>query len=95
VLCPADKKSLLLNSCWHSSGGTSVTFGLLRHHGGEIAERNRWRSPRELSDPAVTHPQHPDLDGARDRGDLPRLGVAVGHHQPMALLVLLGRVAAR
>jgi hypothetical protein len=31
--------------CRYSSGSTSVTFGVLRAHGGKIAEANRLRSP--------------------------------------------------
>jgi hypothetical protein len=31
--------------CRYSSGSTSATFGLFRHHGGKITDRNRARSP--------------------------------------------------
>jgi hypothetical protein len=31
--------------CKYSRGSTSVIFGVLRHHGGRIAEENRRRSP--------------------------------------------------
>ena len=31
--------------CRYSSGSTSVILGVLRHHGGKIAEENRLRSP--------------------------------------------------
>ena len=31
--------------CRYSSGSTSVIFGVLRAHGGKIAEENRFRSP--------------------------------------------------
>ncbi|GAA2062927.1 hypothetical protein GCM10009839_87700 [Catenulispora yoronensis] len=31
--------------CRYSSGGTSAIFGVLRAHGGRIAEENRLRSP--------------------------------------------------
>ena len=31
--------------CRYSNGSTSVTFGVLRAHGGTIAEENRFRSP--------------------------------------------------
>jgi hypothetical protein len=41
----AGTKSLLDSPCKYSSGSTSVTFGLLRHHGGKIELRNRARSP--------------------------------------------------
>ena len=35
--------------CRYSSGSTSVTFGVLRAHGGKIAEANRFRSPVSAS----------------------------------------------
>jgi hypothetical protein len=41
----AGPKSLLDSPCRYSSGSTSVTFGLWRHHGGKIAGENRIRSP--------------------------------------------------
>ena len=42
----AGTKSLdLKGPCRYSSGSTSVIFGLLRHHGGKIAEEKRLRSP--------------------------------------------------
>jgi hypothetical protein len=41
----AGTKSLLDSPCRYSSGSTPVTFGLLRHHGGKIAEENRIRPP--------------------------------------------------
>jgi hypothetical protein len=41
----ASTKSLQLSPCRQSSGSTSVTSGLLRHHGGKIAEQKRIRSP--------------------------------------------------
>ena len=43
--CPsAGTKSPLDRPCRHSSGSTSVIFGVLRAHGGKIAEENRFRS---------------------------------------------------
>ena len=44
--CPsAGTKSLDDRPCRYSSGSTSVTFGVLRAHGGKIAEQNLIRSP--------------------------------------------------
>ena len=44
--CPsAGTKSPLDSPCRYSSGSTSVIFGVFRHHGGKIAEANRFRSP--------------------------------------------------
>ena len=37
----AATKSPVDNPCRYSSGNTSLTFGLLRHHGGRITDRNR------------------------------------------------------
>jgi hypothetical protein len=41
----AGTKSPVNRPCRYSSGSTSVTFGVLRAHGGKIAELNRLRSP--------------------------------------------------
>jgi hypothetical protein len=41
----AGTKSPLDSPCRYSSGSTSVIFGVLRAHGGTIAEENRFRSP--------------------------------------------------
>src|SRR3954447_10579566 len=41
----AGAKSRLDRPCRYSNGNTSVIFGLLRHHGGRIAEENRLRCP--------------------------------------------------
>jgi len=41
----AGTKSPLDRPCRYSSGSTSVIFGVLRHHGGKIADENRIRSP--------------------------------------------------
>jgi hypothetical protein len=41
----AGTKSPLDSPCRYSNGSTSVIFGVLRHHGGKIAEENRFRSP--------------------------------------------------
>ncbi len=41
----AGPKSEVDSPCRYSSGSTSVTFGLLRHQAGRIAEANRARSP--------------------------------------------------
>ena len=41
----AGTKSPLDRPCRYSSGSTSVIFGVLRAHGGKIAEENRCRSP--------------------------------------------------
>src|SRR5215216_5828044 len=41
----AGTKSPELIPCRYSSGRTSATLGLLRHHGGRITDRNRTRSP--------------------------------------------------
>jgi hypothetical protein len=41
----AGTKSPVDRPCRYSSGSTSVTFGVLRAHGGKIAEENRLRSP--------------------------------------------------
>ena len=41
----AGAKSPEDSPCRYSSGNTSVIFGVLRHHGGRIAEENRARSP--------------------------------------------------
>ena len=41
----AGAKSPVDSPCRYSSGSTSVTFGLLRHHGGKTTERNRTRPP--------------------------------------------------
>jgi hypothetical protein len=44
--CPrAGTKSPDDRPCRYSSGSTSVIFGVLRAHGGKIAEQNRIRSP--------------------------------------------------
>jgi hypothetical protein len=44
--CPsAGTKSPLDRPCRYSSGSTSLTCGVLRAHGGRIAEENRIRSP--------------------------------------------------
>jgi hypothetical protein len=44
--CPrAGPKSLVDSPCRYSSGNTSLIFGVLRHHGGRIAEENLARSP--------------------------------------------------
>ena len=44
--CPSvGTKSPLDSPCRYSSGSTSVIFGVLRAHGGKIAEQNRFRSP--------------------------------------------------
>src|SRR6185436_18304370 len=42
---PTGTKSPEDNPWRYSSGNTSVIFGVLRHHGGRIAEANRARSP--------------------------------------------------
>ena len=41
----AGTKSPLDSPCKYKSGSTSVTFGVLRAHGGKIAEENRCRPP--------------------------------------------------
>jgi hypothetical protein len=41
----AGTKSPVDSPCRYSSGSTSATLGLLRHHGGSSTERNRARSP--------------------------------------------------
>ena len=41
----AGTKSPVDRPCRYSSGSTSVIFGVLRAHGGKIAEENRFRSP--------------------------------------------------
>ena len=41
----AGTKSPVDSPCRYSSGNTSVIFGVLRHHGGRIAEENLARSP--------------------------------------------------
>src|SRR5690606_6793536 len=85
----AGTKSPVDMPCRYSSGSTSVTFGLLRHHGATMAERNRWRPPEAGVDATVVHPGRLDLDGTRRRGDGARLGMPVADHQPSPLLVAL------
>jgi len=44
--CPsAGPKSPVERPCRYNSGNTSLIFGVLRHHGGRIAEENRTRCP--------------------------------------------------
>ena len=66
------------------------TFGDLRHHGGKIAEENRFRLPSRLIDPLVVHPRRDHLHRPRTSDQLPRLGVPVTDRQPPALLVGVG-----
>ena len=88
--CPsAGTKSPVDSPCRYSSGNTSVIFGVLRHHGGRIAEANRRRSPGVGVDAAVVHPRHGHLDRARAGQDLAGLVGAVAHHQPASALVAL------
>ena len=85
----AGAKSPLDMPCRYISGSTSVTFGLLRHHGGTIELRNRHRSPVSSSTRLSFTRGAVDLDRPRRRGDRARLGVPVAHHQPPAPLVTL------
>jgi hypothetical protein len=41
----AGTKSPVDSPCRYNSGSTSATFGLRRHHGGKITDRNRTRPP--------------------------------------------------
>ena len=59
-----------------------------RHHAGKIAEANRFRSPVSHR-PLVVDPRRMHIHRARRRQHLPRLGPAVAHHQPVAILVPL------
>jgi len=88
--CPsAGPKSPEDNPCKYSSGNTSLIFGVLRHHGGRIGRGE----PRPLAgvgiDSLVVDPRRLDLDGAGAGDHLPRLMVAVAHHQPPARLITL------
>ena len=75
--------------CRYSSGSTSVIFGDLRHHAGRIAEENRCRSPVSSST-RLSLTRGATTSTAPGRGQhLPRLVVAVAHHQPAAVLVEL------
>ena len=75
--------------CRYISGSTSATFGLLRHHGGRIALRNRARSPVTGSTRrSSTRGARTSIAPARRR-DRARLGMPVADHQPPAPLVAL------
>ena len=91
----AGAKSPLDIPCRYISGSTSATLGLLRHHGGTMAERNRQSLAGVGVDPAVVDPRRLDLDPARGGGDGAGLGVAVAHHQPPATLARARRPALR
>src|ERR1035441_8912045 len=72
--------------CRYSSGSTSLTWGVLRAHGGRIAEENRIRCPvpgsvrLSFTRGAVTSGPGAGHHGARLRGP-------VAHHQAAAVLV--------
>ena len=66
-----------------------MIFGVLRHHGGRIAEENR-PLPGVRVDAPVVDPRRGHLHRARAGEDLPRLMAAVAHHQAAAPLVALG-----
>ena len=85
----AGTKSPLDRPCRYSSGSTSVIFGVFRAHGGKIAEENRFRSPVCGSGALVVDPRHGHLHRARTGQRLPRLVIAIPHHQPAAVLVPL------
>jgi hypothetical protein len=61
----------------------------LRHHGGKIAEENRFRSPVRVG-PLVVHLRRGHLHRARAGQHLSRLVAAVAGHQPAAVLIPLG-----
>ena len=67
-----------------------MIFGVLRHHGGRIAEENLARSPvsasvrRSLTRGAITSTAPAEVE------DLAGLVRAVAHHQPTTVLVALG-----
>ena len=88
--CPsAGTKSPVESPCRYSSGSTSVIFGVLRHHGGRIAEENRARWPvsgsmrRSLTRGATTSTAPAEVSTSRG------WWVAVAHHQPAPVLVAL------
>jgi hypothetical protein len=89
----AGTKSPLESPCRYSSGSTSLIFGVLRHHGGKIAEENLARCPvsgstrRSLTRGAVTSTAPAEVS------TLPGLVRTVAHDQPAAVLVALVDVA--
>ena len=88
--CPnAGTKSPDDSPCRYSSGSTSLDLrGLARPR-----RQDRRREPLPLTgfrvDALVVDPRRVHLDRARAGGHLPRLVVAVAHHQPAAVLVAL------
>ena len=90
----AGTKSPVDSPCRYSSGNTSVTFGLLRHHGGRITDRNRTRSPLTGSTRRSSTRGARTATAPSRRGDLALAGVAVAHHQPPAPLVRSAASAA-
>jgi hypothetical protein len=85
-------ESLVDSPCRYGSGNTSVTFGVLQHQGGRIAEENRIRSPvsgsvRPSLTRGVSAYDHLHRPGAGEH--LARLMRAVAHHQPPPALVTL------
>jgi len=89
--CPsAGPKSPEDNPCKYSNGNTSLIFGVFRPR-----RQNRRAEPPALTgvgiDPAVVDPRNGHLHRAGASQHLPRLVVAVAHHQsPARLVVLLG-----
>jgi hypothetical protein len=81
--------------CRNNSGGASATFGLLRHHGGRITERNRTRSPGHRVDTAVVDPRRPDRHRTSRSDHLAPVGMAVADDQPPTVLVPLGHTGGQ
>jgi hypothetical protein len=67
-----------------------VIFGVLRAHGGKIAEQNRFRSPVTGSVRLSFDPRRGHLHRTRAGQHLPPLLIAIAHHQAAAVLVPLG-----
>src|SRR5215207_4116830 len=88
----AGTKSPELIPCSYSSGSTSATFGLLRHHGGRITDRNRTRSPLAGSTRRSTRPRRRHRHRASTSRNRALAGVAVPPDQAMAALIYLACV---
>src|SRR5215211_9385616 len=83
----AGVKSPVDSPCRYSSGSTSATLGLLRHHGGTIELLNVALAPVSGSTRAVIDSRRSDLHRARHRGDRARSSMTVTGHQPVTVLI--------
>ena len=88
--CPsAGTKSPLDSPCRYSSGSTSPIFGVLRAHGGRIAEREPLPLTGFRVNALVVNARRVHLDRARAGDHITRLVVTVAHHQPTPVVVAL------